>query len=63
MKPLKTKTYNIRLNDRQIDSLKSLYSRNMAGLYLRVANEYNALSDILSQIFREDDSLDNYDHD
>mgnify|MGYP003120608142 CR=1 FL=1 len=63
MKPLKTKTYNIRLNDGQIDSLKSLYSRNMAGLSLRVTNEYNALSDILSQIFREDDSLDNYDHD
>ena len=40
---------------------RSLYSRNMAGLVLKVTNEYDALSEILSQLFEEDKSLDNYD--
>lgn len=61
MNPQKTKTYNLRLNDSQIRSLRSLYSRNMAGLVLKVTNEYDALSEILSQLFEEDKSLDNYD--
>ncbi len=61
MNPQKTKTYNLRLNDGQIRSLRSLYSRNMAGLVLKVTNEYDALSEILSQLFEEDKSLDNYD--
>ena len=61
MNPQKTKTYNLRLNDGQIRSLRSLYSRNMAGLVLKVTNEYDALSEILSQLFEGDKSLDNYD--
>lgn len=61
MNPQKTKTYNLRLNDGQIRSLRFLYSRNMAGLVLKVTNEYDALSEILSQLFEEDKSLDNYD--
>ncbi len=61
MNPQKTKTYNLRLNDGQIRSLRSLYLRNMAGLVLKVTNEYDALSEILSQLFEEDKSLDNYD--
>ena len=61
MNPQKTKTYNLRLNDGQIRSLRFLYSRNMAGLVLKGTNEYDALSEILSQLFEEDKSLDNYD--
>jgi len=55
------RSHNIRLSDKQIDSLKSLKRRNYGGLTLGVVNEFNALVTVISQLTQEDEALDNYD--
>jgi len=45
--------YEIRLSDRQVQSLKSLKSRNYAGLILGVVNEAAAVTKAIDQIVEE----------
>ena len=45
--------YEIRLSDRQVQSLKSLKSRNYAGLILGVTNEISAITKAIDQIVKE----------
>ena len=55
------RSHNIRLSDKQIDSLKSLKRRNYGGLVLGVTNEFNTLVTVINQLTQEDEALDNYD--
>jgi hypothetical protein len=55
------RSHQIRLSDKQIDSLKSLKSRNYGGLVLGVVNEFNILVSVVNQLTEDDEVLDNYD--
>ena len=55
------RAYCVRLSDREVGNLKSLLSRNCAGLTLGVANEFTAIVKAVKQICAEDEALANYD--
>jgi len=56
------RAYTVHLSDKQIDSLRSLRSRNFGGFVLPVPNEFRAIARMVEEVLEEDDeTLDNYD--